>query len=104
MRAGWLVGLLGLAAAALSPSAALAGPDGTTLDVATLRCSAFVELEAADAATFRALVGWLDGWLNAEKASASYAPAAQAEQARRWLERCRAEPARPVLDLVRSGA
>jgi hypothetical protein len=59
-------------------------------------------MASKEAGRFRVLVGWLDGWLNGEKAAVSYSLDVQAEQGRRWLERCRADPSRPLLDLVRS--
>ena len=81
---------------------AQAAPEGASIDVRTLGCAAFVDMASAEPGRFRALVGWLDGWVNAEKVSTAYSLEAQAGQGKRWLERCRAEPAKPLFDVLKT--
>ena len=81
---------------------AQAAPEGASIDVRSLGCAAFVDMASAEPGRFRALVGWLDGWVNAERMLAVYSLEAQAEQGKRWLERCRAEPAKPLADILKT--
>lgn len=93
------LGLLGLL---LVTATAVRAAEGPTIDVKTLGCAAFVDMASKEPARFRALVGWLDGWLSSDKVSVAYSVEAQTEQEKRWLERCRAAPAKPLVDVVRS--
>lgn len=90
MRRGWLAGLQGLLLA--SCFACAANAEAQSIDVGALSCATYIDLEKADRATFLALVGWLDGWMQGEAVTVSYSVDAQAEQGARWLDRCRADP------------
>lgn len=86
----------------LAVPAAWAGPESPSIDVGGMRCAAFVGLAVEDPVQFRALAGWLDGWLSGEEMKVSYAAAAQVEHSARWLEACRAAPETLLLERLRT--